>query len=83
MMKHEVFKIFIGCLPSDSTTEELTAYLSMFCKVKNLKIRFRKNGICAGYGHAFLISDSGSFKDFLALDHLYQGRALEIRPFYS
>ena len=82
MSNKEEFKIFIGCLPNDSTSEDLTAYLSKFCIVKRLKIRYRKNGICAGYGHALLVLSPTDFEVFLSLKHVYYGRSLEIRPFY-
>lgn len=73
-------KIFVGCLPSETIESQLYEYLTAFCEVSGLKIKYRSNSVCAGYGH--FVCDNPS-EDALSLlfssPHYYQERSIEIR----
>ena len=42
---------FIGCLPTESDQASLTGIFQQFCsEVTGVEIKYRKNGVCAGFG---------------------------------
>lgn len=75
----ELAKIFIGCLPSNSNKEEIHSYFSNYCSINKLKISFRTNGICAGYGHFTTEITKTQLEELLNKNHTYMGRVLECR----
>jgi hypothetical protein len=65
-------KIFVGCLPSETIESELFDYFSFFCGVSNLKIKYRSNSICAGYGHFICLNPSPEIlNELFSTPHFY------------
>ena len=76
-------KIFIGCLPSDTDSEEISKYFSKYCTIINLEVKIRKNGVCAGFGHLVCEASPGELSVLLSNTHTYRGRNLEVREYLS
>ena len=77
-------KIFIGCLPEDTSSSEIDRYLSQYVQVVRLKIRYRKqNSLCSGYGQATVRASEETIAELYARPHFYKGRSLEIRKFLA
>ena len=76
-------KIFIGCLPSDTDSSEISKYFSKYCRIVNLEVKIRKNGVCAGFGHLICEMSPGELSLLLSSTHTYRGRILEVREYLS
>lgn len=74
-----VVKIFIGCLPAETDENEVHTYFSQYCEIIKIKIKFRSNGICAGYGHFTTKISKKNLKTLTTKNHFYKGRSLECR----
>lgn len=84
MEQRESIKIFIGCLPHDAKNEEVLGFLCQHVGcVEALKIRYRNNGLCAGYGHAVVSASNTEIKELLNSQISYKGRVLECRRFFA
>ena len=81
-MKTRSQKMFIGCLPAESSEKELYSYFSKFAKISNLKLKYRSNNLCAGHG-SFLCEEPHKVEILTDSSHFYRGRSLECRPFFS
>jgi RNA recognition motif-containing protein len=80
----ETQKVFIGCLPAKTSPQEIESYFADFCSLSKLKIKYRSNNICAGYGHFMAHFKSNREKEALySTRHYYQGRNLECRPYLT
>jgi len=76
-------KVFLGCLPGDTITDEITEYLKKYVQVTQIKIRFRSNGLCSGYGYAFIEGSNDCISLLLTSDFIYRGRKVECREYLS
>ena len=74
--------MFIGCLPAQSSEEELYKYFSKFCQISHLKLKYRSNRLCAGHG-SFICQELSKLDKLINHSHFYRGRSLECRPFFS
>lgn len=79
MMKTK--KIFVGCLPCDTNTEEIALYFSKFCEISKFKVKFRSNGVCTGYGEFRTNISEKGLTELLAQEHIYKGRKLDCREY--
>ena len=77
------FAIFIGGLPGNIKHKEVFAYFSSRydCPLK-VYLKFKKNGISAGYGTVKL-SEKDQYERIIAKTHVINGRQIECRPYYS
>lgn len=75
----QVKKFFIGCLPAMTTESEIFAHFSKFCHIIKLKVNYRSNGICAGYGHFTTSINNTQLESLLQTRHIHRGRILECR----
>lgn len=65
-------KIFVGCLPSETIESDLFDYFSTFCTIEGLKIKYRSNEICAGYGHFICLNPTPEIlKELFSTPHFY------------
>jgi len=80
----ETQKVFIGCLPAETDPTEIEQYFSKFCLMSKMKIKYRSNNVCAGYGHfmAHFKSPEES-RTLYSSRHFYHGRSLECRPYLT
>lgn len=76
-------KLFVGCLPSLTSSEELEEYFARLIRVKKVKIKYRKNGICCGFGYIFVQGSSSEISLLCSQELTFSGRKIEVRPFYS
>lgn len=84
MIHTKATKIFIGCLPKDTETEDLKQYLLSHCpEIQNLKVKYRSNKLCAGYANFITTCSKRTIDRFLNQNHLFNGRKLECRPFLT
>lgn len=84
MTERQTKKIFLGCLPSHTDTEELRTYFLEHCPdIHNLKVKYRSNGICAGYGHFLTNSTKTQLEALFSKNHYYKGRSLECRRYLN
>lgn len=74
-------KVFLGCLPTKTSTILLKKYLEQYIKVIKLKVRYKKYGICAGYGNATVKGYKSELKTLYEIRHEFGTRILDIRPF--
>ena len=80
--KMEKTKIFLGCLPPNTDEQELRAYFSEFCSISEMKLKYRSNKQCAGYGYFFCNEDS-NISTLTDTPHYHKGRSLECRLYLS
>lgn len=79
---HNETKVFLGCLPGDTNAEELSSYFSKFCITPpKMKIKYRKNRICSGYGDFKAVIDKESLDAMLNTNHYYKERSIECRVY--
>lgn len=74
-------KIFIGCLPNNTEKEEVYLHFSKYCQIIKLKIKFRSNGVCAGYGHFRTRITDQEKAALLSAEHRYKDRKLDCRVY--
>lgn len=75
-------KIFIGCLPADTVEDEIREYFLSFCRnLCKMKIKYRSNSICAGYGNFTARLTKKELSRLTNQRHVYRGRILECRPY--
>ena len=49
--KYQPKQYFIGCLPTESDQTTLAGIFKQYCfEVTGVEIKYRKNGVCAGFG---------------------------------
>lgn len=75
-------KIFLGCLPPNTNESELFDYFRGFCDISDMKLKYRSNKQCAGYG-TFTCLDTSKVTLIINTPHYHKGRSLECRPYLS
>lgn len=84
MMTSTDKKIFLGCLPADSKAEELTQYFNKYCtSLKKMKIKYRSNKVCAGYGYFLAEISDESLLRMTSEQHYYKERSIECRLYLT
>jgi RNA recognition motif-containing protein len=78
----DMLTIFIGSLPGEITHREILSYFVRFHPSIKVFLKFKTNGICAGYGVAKL-QDQQAYNQICQTKHLFNGRLIECRPYYS
>lgn len=73
-------KIFLGCLPPNTNELELFAYFSQLCLISDMKLKYRSNKQCAGYG-TFNCLEASKLDLLTNTPHYHKGRLLECRPY--
>lgn len=81
--QHKSSKLFVGCLPSQTSSQELKNYFSKFVMVESVKVKYRKNGICCGYGYLFVQAFKPEISFLCSEQFHFGGRKVEIRPFFA
>lgn len=77
-------KIFLGCLPASSDAGELTEYFQKYCRsITKMKIKYRSNKVCAGYGHFIADIDERSLEKMTSAQHYYKDRSIECRLYLT
>lgn len=77
-------KIFLGCLPGDTKTEELSAYFKDYCtEIVKIKVKYRNNNICSGYGYFIARFRQEGLTTMLAMQHFYKQRSIECRVYLT
>lgn len=85
-MEHERAekKIFLGCLPASSDQKELAAYFQQFClTILKIKIKYRSNNVCAGYGYFKACINEEQLKKMTEMNHYYKERSIECRVYLT
>lgn len=81
-MSERTTKFFIGCLPANTDQNEIQKIFEALCPdISNLKIKYRSNKICAGYGHFRASATPKNLRKLEKAEIFYKGRVLECRPF--
>jgi len=83
MEQQSIIKIFLSCLPGDLDEKSFEHYLRQFGRIDNLKINYRSNGLCSGYGTAQFIGSKADFNYMLEQTHFIRGRMIEVKEHVS
>ena len=81
-MPENQIKLFLGCLPGETTQEELSKYFRKIVPLKSIKVNFRKNGICAGYGNIICLNKKDAEK-LINYKHTFKNRQIECRYYIN
>lgn len=78
-------QLFLGCLPTDSDPLSLALLFNQYCqKVASAKIKFRKEGVCAGFGFLECIATESERINILSKNRIrYKGRLIDIQLYQS
>lgn len=79
MSGRKSFKLYVGCLPSNATVENLTELLSTFGQIKDVQLVLKK-GKCVGSGNAEMADEEG-YNNILKSEIFFEERRLEVSPF--
>lgn len=78
-------QLFLGCLPTDSDPLSLSVLFNQYCtRVASAKIKFRKEGVCAGFGFLECVATETQRNTILNKSRIrYKGRLIDIQLYQS
>ena len=78
----EALSIFLGGLQGETQNSDVVDYFNGFTDDLSVFLKFKPNGLCAGYG-ILKVFDQEVFDQIISKIHHIKGRQIECRKYYS